>query len=467
MKTIFKKGLYFLSVFTLIGMMASCLGSYDEPETYPLTDAELLSFWLYHNDSLPELEKVVFSIDHSGTVGSIYNYDSMAYMTYLPEKVFIGYVSGAGIDNVLNITNGDSIWMKNGDSIDISVPQTLKVFALDQVTTKTYIAQLNIHQINPDSLQYIRIASELPFLQTEDTKTTTFNNCFLTYSRIDDKIQLYSSHDAENWKYESTSGLPGNAVIRGIQTAGDRLFAYTDDGELYVRYDLSVDEWILVNKPSSIKIKSVLGYLNAGPKQKEGLCLVIETGEINTFAFTNDFIQWEYDSATPIPTDFPLYEFSSHGHQIMLTERITIFGGISSDGTVRNAVWSTETGQYWAKLTGTSNVFPPIEGANVFYYNNEFWMINGELDSNYNENVYYSTDGGVTWRVKMYTYIDEYSESAVEDYLHAFPEDYNLRYDASVVIDKDNKYFYIIGGKQNGVLSDIWKGFLNKMEFKH
>ena len=469
MKEIIKKGLYLLSIFALAGTMASCLGGYDEEGTYPLTDAELLNFMLY-NDSLPELAKVIFSIDHNydGAIGAIYNYDSMTYMTEIPEKVLVKYISGAGYDNVLNITNGDSIWVKQGDSIDISTPLLLEVHALNGVTKKLYNVQLNIHQVDPDSLQYIKIASDLSFLQIEDSKTVIFNNRFMTYSRMDGKIQLYSSQSAEKWTYESVSGLPDNAVIKGIQSSGDRLFAYTDNGELYVRYDVAVDQWIPVNIPSSIKIKSIMGYLKAGPKQIEGLSFVIETGGINTFAFTGDFIQWDYDNTTPIPADFPLYDFSTQSHTVMLTERITIFGGISLDGTVRNSVWSTETGRYWAKLTSNMNVFPPIKGANVFYYNQEFWLINGKTDDGYNDKIYYSIDYGVTWRVKFdsdyLTYPDEESEK-VDD--NKIPDIYPLRYNASIVMDKDNKYFYIIGGKQDAVFTEVWKGFLNKMEFKH
>ena len=469
MKTLFKRGLYIFSISALVSIMTSCLGNGGETDTYPVTDAELLAFWLYHTDSIPELSDVAFTIDHNGSsVGMIYNKDSMAYNTILPEKVFIGYISGSGFDNVLNITNGDSIWLKQGDSIDITVPQTLQVHALDGKTKKLYIAQLNIHQVNPDSIQYHQLVTDLPFLKCEDTKTLLFNNRFLTYSKIENKVQLNTSSDAVNWTNEGESGLPDNTVINGIQSSGSTLFAYTEDGDLYFRNDPTNDQWVLANKPFSIKIKSILGYLNAGPKQKEGLCLVIEIGGKNTFAFTNDFLQWEYDSAVPVADDFPLYEFSSCSHQIMLTERITIFGGISSEGTIRNAAWSTETGRYWAKLTANVNVFPLMKGANTFYYDNEFWMINGETDNDFNENTYYSTDGGVTWRKKMYKYIDDYTGDTVEDFLYAFPEDYTLRYGASLVIDKDNKYFYIIGGKQNdgASLSDVWKGFLNKKEFK-
>jgi len=455
MKTILKSGLYLLSFSVLVSIMASCLGSNNYDEAYSLTDAELLSFSL-SSDSVPDLANVIFSIDQQhGGDGYIYNYDSMAYNTVIMDSVIVTYTSGAGTDNVLNITDGDSIWVKSGDSLDISKPLTLKVFALDGVAKKTYYVQLNIHQMDPDSMQYLPIASGLPFLQTEDTKTVAFNNRFLAYSKIDNQIQLYSSSDAVNWTQEDASEFPGNAVISGMQSSGTQLFVYTEDGDLYIRSNPDDDQWELANKPASIKVKSILGYLNAGPDQPEGLCLVVETGGINTFAFTKDFIQWDYDSVapTPVPDDFPMYGFSSYSYQLMYLQRISVFGGASSSGAVQNAVWSTQNGRYWAKLTGDVNVFPPLEGANVFYYNNEFWLINGKTDTGFNNDIYYSVDGGVTWMTKP--------EKSLT------PADYSPRYNASIVMDNNNKYFYIIGGIRSAALPEVWKGFVNKMEFDH
>jgi len=455
MRTTLKNGLYLFGFLLMASLLASCLGNNTHEDTYPLTDAELLSFSL-SSDSVPALASVVFSIDqkHGGT-GLIYNYDSMAYQTKIKDKVIVTYTSGAGSGNVLNITKGDSIWVKSGDSIDISQPLTFKVFALDGKTEKRYNMQLNIHQVDPDSMQYHRIASGLTFLQTDDTKTVVFNDKFLAYSRINNQIQLYTSQDVETWMEETAaSGLPANTVIKGIQSAGNRLFAFTEDGELYVRSNLTADQWDLVNKPASVKIKSILGYLNAGQNQTEGLCMVVETGGINVFAFTSDLLQWDYDSAASVPSDFPISDFSSCSYQQMYLQRVSIFGGVSSDGTVQNAVWSTADGRYWAKLTGNTSVFPPLKGANAFYYNNEFWLINGiKTDNSYNRDIYYSVDGGVTWQVKAGKY--------------KMPASYTPRSYASVVMDKSNKYFYIIGGKQNAAIPDVWKGFLNKMEFDH
>jgi len=462
MKVTLKNGLNLLSFPLLVCLMVSCFGNNDYDD-FLLTDAELVYFGLSH-DSLPTLQQVAFSIDNRGEVGLIYNYDSMAFGTVLPEKVIIDYKSGVGAYNVLNITNGDSIWVQPGDSIDISSPLSLKVHAIDGLTTKIYIAQLNIHKIDPDSVQYQRIASELSFLLTEDTKTVVFNNRFLTYSRINSNIQLHSSSDAINWTQEAFSGVPDDVFVKGIQSNGNTLFAFTEEGDLYVRYDLTLDQWILVNKPPEIKIRSILGYKNADLVHPAVLSLVIEFKGVLMFATTEDFSKWNYDSISlmPVPADFPLYEFSNHSYKVMHTERITLFGGNSLNGDAQYSVWSTENGLYWAKLSGNVKGFPKLSGVNVFYYNNEFWLINGNSEDEYNKRIYYSKDGGITWSIRL---IPNYSEEEEESF--PVPEDYSLRNNASVVTDKDSKYFFIIGGKQDSLLPEVWKGFLNKMEFEH
>ena len=452
MKATLKNGLRLLFFPVLVSIMTSCFFSKNYEEILPLNDAELLYFGLY-SDSVPDLKEVVFTIDHRGPVGAIYNRDSMAYQTKIKGKVMVSYISGADLDNVFNITAGDSVRVLREDSFDISTPQTLKVIALDGKTSKKYVVQLNIHQVDPDSTQYHQIASGLPFLQSEDTKTVLLNDIFLTYSKIGPQVQLHSSPDAVNWTPYVPSGLPLNVVVRGIYSNRKQIFAYTDNGELYVRNDPVSDLWVLANKPASVKIKSILGYLPASAKQNEGLCLIIETNGINTFAFTEDFIQWEYDDSTPVPEDFPLNNFSVHCYRLMLTGRVSVFGGISQSGALLNTVWSTENGLYWAKLSGNRNLFPPLEGINVFYYNGEFWLINGKSGSNYNREVYYSIDGGITWRIKPEKFKTH--------------DNYSLRYNASVVVDKDNKRFFIIGGKQGTEFSDIWRGVLNKMEFDY
>jgi hypothetical protein len=437
---------YFLSILLFMGLMTSCLGNGDDfEELIDMKDAEIVSFSLSH-DSVPQLASVLFSIDQKKNL--IYNRDSMSYNTLIQEKVIVNYTSGAGVSNVLNITNGDSTWVSSGDSLDVLNPVKLRVYALDRVTTKEYTVRLNIHTINPDIPRYYKIVSGLAFLDTEDTKTISYNHTFFTYSRLNGELQLYASTDAINWQRENLSGLPENIVIKSILPNETGIYAYSQSGELYVCNDVNANVWRKVN--TEYPVVSVLGFLNPGDNQVEGLGVVVEKEGEKIFAFTNNSSDWAYGET--IPENFPLDFFLSQSYIHVRTGRITIVGGLSSEGIVQNAVWSTLNGLYWAKISIDSYSFPPIKGANAIYYDNEFWLFNGTLDDgSYNRAIYYSFDGGNTWRVKP------------EEFY--FPEEYQQRDSASAIVDGDDKYFYIVGGKQTGLLSEIWKGFLNKKEF--
>jgi hypothetical protein len=264
-------------------MATACLGGDDyDDEEITSTDAEIWSFSLSH-DSVPELKTVVFSIDQAA--GLIYNHDSMSYATQIDEKVIVNFTtsistSGSEITNVLNITNianGDSVWVKPGDSIDVSAPLRLRVVALDYVTVKEYTVKLNIHQVDPDSVQYIKIASGLSFLEAEETKTGLYNNRFFTFARIGGEIQLHSSSDALSWNRVAISNvnpLPVNTVIKGIQYSKNAIFAYTENGDLYSTNDDYSNNWRKINNP--YPLKSILGFMNSRAVQEEGLSLIVE-----------------------------------------------------------------------------------------------------------------------------------------------------------------------------------------------
>jgi hypothetical protein len=452
-----KNGLYIVC-FSLLALMATaCLGNSDNfDDSVVLTDAEIWAFSLSH-DSIPELATVVFSIDQSA--GLIYNHDSMSYATQIDKKVIVNFTTviselGMDVSNVLNITNiDDSVWIKPGDSIDVSTPLKLKVFALDYATTKEYIFKLNIHRIDPDSVQYVQLNSNLPFLQTEETKTVLHNNRFFTFSKIGGEIQLYSSPDAINWNpiaISTENPLPANTVIKGIQYSKDEIFAYTDDGDLYSTNDDDANNWRKIN--TQYPVKSLLGFLNGSAIQEAGLSLIVEKDNKNVFAFTNNAVEWTFGAT--IPDKFPLHDFSTINHEVTKKQRITNIGGISGNGEIQNKVWSTDNGWNWAEISSGSQKFlPALEGANAFYYNDEFWLINGKLsDGSFNNEVYYSIDRGITWLTKPEKY-------------QALSEIFTERYAATVVVGNDNKYFYIFGGKQTGILQEVWKGFLNKKSF--
>jgi hypothetical protein len=427
-------------------MVTSCLEDSDSSDPIYSTDAEIISFSLSH-DSVPELKGVIFTIDQVKNL--IYNHDSLTYQTEINDKVVVTYTSGAGANNVLNITDNDSTWVQSGDSIDVSKPLLLKVFAPDGLTTKQYAFQLNIHQIDPDSMQYFRIAENADFLKNDHLKIIPFEGAFYAYAKEEAGVAVYHSTDAVNWDKSTPTSIPGDLVVNGIRSSETGVYAYTETGDFYISYNAL--EWYKMNV--EYPVVGILGFLTVtdpGNGQTGGLAFIVRKDNENRFAFTPDLFEWQYGGL--VPDDFPLSGFAGFSHEVMKFSRISLFGGNAADNTLLNSVWSTQDGLYWAKISSIINTFPPLAGASIFPYNDEFWIMNGQTsDGSFNNEIYYSIDRGNTWAIKP----DKYK----------VPENFQGRSFASAIVDPNDQYIYFFGGKNTDFLPEIWKGFLNKKEF--
>jgi len=449
-----RTGLHILCCLIVIPLFISCLGDSDSAEIVLPDDAEILSFSLSH-DSVPNLAKAKFTIDQK--TGMIYNYDSLPYQTIIPDSVIVRYAASvsSSVVNVQNITDGNSIWVASGDSINVSEKLRLKVYALEGTKTKEYDVQVNVHRVDPDSIQYTKI-TEVDFLFAENSKAVKLQDRYYIFSKATDGIiSLYKSDNMKDWENEVITGLPNSTVISGILSDGKSIYAYTtegDGGELYHSSDAIHWEMVTCEYP----VISVLGYLPSSKIQQEGLSIVVKKDNLLYFMFI----------ATPNPQlgqqlsdSFPISNFSTVNYQTLTVERITLVGGKSQSNEDLNTVWSTQDGLYWVKLSGgdSKGAIPligrkAIGGANAFFYDDELYLLNGRTaDDTYNRNVYSSKDGGVTWSVKE----EKYSPTT----------NYSLRYNASVVLNNNDTYFYIIGGQNSNISGDIWEAFINRKTF--
>jgi hypothetical protein len=439
-----KKKRYLLSLLLSLFFLNACLPETEWDEVN-LMDAEII-FLSLSNTSNPEFLATKFTIDQFQ--GKIYNKDSMSYGTSTEEKVIIDFASGNEVSSLILLGEKDTISVVSGDSLDVSQPLKFRVYALDGITTKDYSFQVNIHQVNPDSMQYIKIDSNRDFIRSNNQQTVYFKSTFFTYVKNDTEIELYSSTDVINWNKESLSGLPDNAVIRNILCDEHTVYSRTEDGCLYVSYDAKSWEKIETEYP----VVDMLGYLNSSPLQDAGLCTMVAKEGTLIFAFTSNLTDWAYGNT--VPEAFPLSGYSNFNREISKLQYLFVAGGRTSSNELINAVWSTQNGLHWAKTTDDrfSN-FPYVTNANAFVYNEKFNLFNGEFGGGYhNQSFSISENNGYTW-----DWIDvEYWPN---------PEIYEPRSQATLIVDDDGIYFYIFGGHKEGMWRDVWKGFLNKQAF--
>jgi hypothetical protein len=466
-----KTGLYILLCSLILTGMASCLGGSDDVEYITSTDAQIISFSISH-DSVPALAKTSFSIDQQKN--EIYNYDSLPYLTKVYPKAVITFTMGSGVADymLMAVVEGDTVWVASADSLDISDAllggMRLKTFAPDGITTKEYGFRINIHQIDPDSVRYARWASDLDFLDYEEKKTVLFGSNYYTFVKkplpattgYNGVISLYKSADMNHWeRLPDLSELPSETNVRDIQVSQQGLYAHAA-GELYVAYEdalTGITPWQKIETENPVV--SVLGYLKPTTNQKDvvrkgGLALIVRRDDADVFAFTETLHKDDFQYGTTVPDDFPVSGFSVINNNSLVWEKITLVAGKSQSGEILNTVWATEDGYHWANLSfDPQGNLPVIEGGNAFSYAGEIYFLSGRLENGeYNKEIYSSQDGGLVWKTK-------------ETKTHA-PKEFSLRKEASVVVDEQGIYFYIVGGQNQSFLTDIWKAALNSRIFE-
>jgi hypothetical protein len=464
-----KNGFYVLLCSLLLTGLISCLkGINDDLEYIISDDAQIISFSIAH-DSVSVLAKTKFSIDQTKERGKIYNQDSLPYLTDIYEKVVVTYTTGSGVSTMMTLVDGDTVWVKNNDSLDVSNPVQLTLYA-PSGKKKDYELAVNIHQIDPDSVRYTQVSTN-EFLAHE-YKIVQLQGIYYAFVRmpappvsgLGSVIALYQSTDMKNWEFVRLNGFPENIVIEGIQAKEinvngkyeNRLYAYTESGELYVSLD-DVAYWNKVAARDSIV--SILGYLKplADQREKErvgGVAFIEKKGATLVFTYTEDLVEFN-DKGETVPENFPVSGFSVINNKYSGEERITLVGGKSQSGENLNTVWTTEDGMYWVNLSSDPQGNLPVVEGGAFAYNNEIWFAGGKNieDGTYNKKIYYSLDGGLVWKAK---------EAKAQ-----FPAALSSRTNAPVIVDNQGIYFYIVGGKNQSALTDSWKGVLNSRTFAH
>lgn len=441
-----RNGLLFLCfAIALIGLQ-SCWDDEDDVGYATYTDAQLL-YVSISNDSVSGIAGTLFRIDQYNS--QIYNPDSLAYGVELKYKTKLSYTSAANTSNVQAIINGDSTWFASGDTLDLSAPITLRVVALDGVTEKNYKFWINIHQEDPDSIQYKQLASDLSFLENEN-RTILFKNRFFNYSLNKGYLDVHSSSDCHSWNTELGSNLPASVRLTSFTTYKEAIYAVTDEGKLYVsedalRWTLLLTAPDLYNIIGSVEQTSLFG--------ENGLALLLKEGDNYSFG---KYEEGTLTRGNAVPANFPVREYASiNKKQVNNTvDYLFAIGGSTAASEISSSTWYTQNAITWTLISDERfDELPKVTGGNVLRYDGVLLFLNGKLaDGSDNKLVYFSKNNGFAW------------EEAKNKYI---PQGYTFRNGASLMLDNDESYFYIVGGSKNTGerLSDTWKAYMNKHIF--
>ena len=442
----------------LLYLMTSCLGNDDEViiDDWGLGNAQISTF-LLSNDSITGLSKVLFTIDQLNS--KIYNRDSMPYGTVIEEKVMcnVSFDSRYGIASIMfvqSLTN-DTIWGTE-DSINFSAPVNITVYPLDGISTKTYEAQINIHQVNPDIMIWQKYTDLFSGKKYNEMKVIPYHNSYYMYVSENGAFSLFKSapDDIVNWEEVSLSGFPADAVLSQIMDFEGDLFIISKSGKLYCSVaGQNSSEGQSWSQFGDISLKAILGYLPENIITGRPAVLTGIVEEHDLLRFVSIGKNKSLNGGSEVPATFPLSGYSGLGYETMYHPRFVIASGRDSKNNLSDKFWSTMDGLSWALISNDRATFSPREGAALSIYDNCFFLVGG-LDASGDalNDIYVSKDHGVTWS---------------GDSMYVMPEEYPARGFSSVIVDKNN-YMLLFGGKagkNTNVLSDLWRGRINRLGF--
>lgn len=438
-------------------LLSSCLGSNDIGEVEIAKNCQIKSVVMSH-DSIEGLDTVKFTIDQ--LAGRIFNMDSLPYGTEV-EKVYCSItmansVAISGIE-VTPSAYADSTYSLSSfsDSIDFSAPVRFVVHAYDGVTTKVYTAQINVHQVIPDSMVWSLYADPMIGLTVKEQRVIPYTyegtERYFMYVKPADSGSAYQLYQASvdepaDWSQLPLTGLPADGLsLSQLTEFGGALYVASSDGTLYRSADGM--NWVAMTDTPSVR--TILGRVGESSRQEEVLATIAERDGSLLFYALDGAMTWT--AGEEIPADFPVSGFGSLRYTSMYHEYLQVAGGRSADNTLRNGVWSTRDGRSWATMAAHIP-FTPREGAMMAIYDNRFFLIGG-IDSSGKgqKDMYSSFDHGVTW--------------ALVDSMEILPPEFAGRGFSSIYVDEANRVNLFGGRSSSGAndLNQLWRGRIYRL----
>lgn len=332
--------------------------------------------------------------------------------------------------------------------------------------SRDYTIYVNVHRVDPDKMEWSKLTQKLPTTLSAvgAQRTVECQGSILTFTTDGSGYCRATSADPTgSWSYE-TVDLPQGAQLETLTAGGDDLYVATAEGQLYQSADMGAT-WTA----TGTQMNYIYGYVGGtvvGAASADGVYSCVTYPETTSTPLGSDF---------PVEATAPAIVYTTEwSDQPML---ITV-GGLDAAGNAVSGAWAYDGGQ-WARLTAK---LPALEAPVVVPYytfrTSDTWEVTrrsvllcygGLLSTGEpNRKVYVSNDMGVNW-AEGSEQMQLPAAYLPGGYAQAIVKDRVLGASRAVapITEWNCPYIYMFGGKVGSTVStDVWRGVVNRLEFK-
>ena len=377
--------------------------------------------------------------------GLIYNADSLPVGTDV-SKVVVDIT--ADTEGIYIVAETDSLW-EDTDSLNFEKPIQFKVLAEIGSFGRTYTAKINVHQQEPDSLNWTQMETNFP-KTIQKQKAVYANNCIYVFAENDTQVVMTKATDGKNWSEPAAIDITTKADYSSVMVWGNQFYILAENNLYSSTNGL---QWTKVE--SEQKIARLLANMDTEYNHK-----MIGVDAENYYIESEDGIVWNRHET--MPAEFPTSQTSFVSYALDTNDhlgRVILIGenGIATD-TITSVWAALSTESHWTDflVEGQDYACPKLENSQLIQYNNQLYMFGGPGQYNGKiqpfEYIYASEDNGISWKA--------ITEKAM------FPQEFNALYEEaegnySCVVD-DQQFIWIMWS-QTG---EVWRGRINKFGFE-
>ncbi len=453
-----KKSILSLSVALFsVFLVCSCL---NDDETVLSTDCYISSFTLGNvkrqvTTVTSEGNDTTYSVTYSASyypmtvnqlAGTIFNEDSLPLNSDVSAVLATVESSGTVIYRDAEDTEENWQSYSTSDSIDFTSTLVFRVYSPDYSAWRDYTVNVNVHQQDGEIFTWEQMAEEQLWEAADTMKAVVWQDNIWLFCRTDGAVTVFTTSlaDGTQWAEQAVTGC-GEADVSTLAVFGDRLYMTTPDGALISSADGSTWESIAADRAVHLlAADSTCLYALS-----DGVLWRSADGEL-----------WLEEGLESDPSFLPVQDLTSVSYvQENGLYRILLAGNRSLlDFPEDNAamLWSRSTVEaggtapwtYFNVSPDNSYACPQLKFLHIMRYDEVLLALGGaSLDGvshNALDNLYVSSDNGVTWK---------------EDGVYVLPESVEDAEGAlAAVVDADNYLWLVVGGQ-------VWRGRLNELGF--